>query len=426
MATLSTLLMLTLAIALVGPIWARRRRHPDNVGKLELDDLMDGQHEVRLVYKGTMVKETYVTKAQGSASGLALWQVSDGRRLVQLIHIGELQDLTLRDCDFTNDPNKVKQFTSSFNSEMKQANSTINGEQENGVPAPFRDVRIHILETPSAVPAHLRSALNIRSVKAKCKAHRRMIKAQVKAYRNSTATNHHRQDEDVGEEEEQEHNTLRRVRRNSSGHNTFFIMPGTKWCGDDNIANGYASLAGYVGADQCCRYHDLCPVNIPGFSKKFGIYNYRFTTVSHCSCDERVRRSIMHGLRFPQTKWCGPGYDSSYYHQLGGNFGADRCCRQHDLRCPYYIEAFQKKYGVVNWSIGTINHCACDERFRSCLKVARSAPADMIGNIFFNVVKTQCFVLKKEKVCKKSSWWSRCDKYGYERRAVLREPIPWQ
>nr|AWU67142.1 putative phospholipase A2 [Crangon crangon] len=139
----------------------------------------------------------------------------------------------------------------------------------------------------------------------------------------------------------------------------------------------------------------------------------------------RSRRSVLDNLRFPATRWCGVGYSASVYGDLGGASGADKCCRQHDLHCPYYIKSFEKKYGIMNWSIGTINHCVCDERFRACLKMSKTGAADMVGNVFFDVVKTRCFVFKKEKVCKKWSWWGRCEKYRLQSVAVLRDPIPF-
>ncbi|CAL4064931.1 unnamed protein product [Meganyctiphanes norvegica] len=140
----------------------------------------------------------------------------------------------------------------------------------------------------------------------------------------------------------------------------------------------------------------------------------------------RARRSVLDTFTLvPHTKWCGAGYSANVYSDVGAYSGADACCRAHDLRCPYYISSFQKKYGIMNWGVGTVNHCACDERFRACLKMARTGASNVVGQLFFDIVKTRCFVFKKEKVCKKESWWGKCEKYGYARKAVLRDPIPW-
>lgn len=67
-------------------------------------------------------------------------------------------------------------------------------------------------------------------------------------------------------------------------------------------------------------------------------------------------------FRVPGTKWCGKGYAALKYTHLGGFGMADKCCRVHDTACPFYIAAFEEKYGLFNWRINTIMHCTCDER----------------------------------------------------------------
>jgi secretory phospholipase A2 len=67
-------------------------------------------------------------------------------------------------------------------------------------------------------------------------------------------------------------------------------------------------------------------------------------------------------LRVPGTKWCGKGNVANRFSHLGGFSGADKCCRVHDSACPFYIGAFEEKYGLLNWRVSTIMHCACDER----------------------------------------------------------------
>ena len=66
------------------------------------------------------------------------------------------------------------------------------------------------------------------------------------------------------------------------------IMPGTNWCGRGFQANGYRDLGSYGGADKCCRQHDLgCPAWIPSGQTRYGLYNYKYYTMNHCTCDER-------------------------------------------------------------------------------------------------------------------------------------------
>lgn len=60
-------------------------------------------------------------------------------------------------------------------------------------------------------------------------------------------------------------------------------------------------------------------------------------------------------------------------------------------------------------------------RFRTCLKMADSPDANIVGKIFFNIVQSKCFILKPEKYCKQRSWWGECLKKGIRKRAHLRD-----
>ena len=137
----------------------------------------------------------------------------------------------------------------------------------------------------------------------------------------------------------------------------------------------------------------------------------------------------------PGTNWCGKGWRADTAKSMGGYAGADRCCRHHDLGCPISIEPGQTKYGLTNVKIHTVMHCSCDERFRSCLKMARTQAADIVGNLFFNTINIPCFVFSKEKVttkqslqalptllltqvCSARNWWGHCTEVE-ERHTVV-------
>lgn len=64
-------------------------------------------------------------------------------------------------------------------------------------------------------------------------------------------------------------------------------------------------------------------------------------------------------------------------------------------------------------------------RFRTCLKMADSADANMVGKLFFNIVQTKCFVLKREMICKKRSKHGDCMKKGLRKRAHIRDNRKW-
>ncbi|XP_011330224.1 uncharacterized protein LOC105275225 isoform X2 [Ooceraea biroi] len=136
----------------------------------------------------------------------------------------------------------------------------------------------------------------------------------------------------------------------------------------------------------------------------------------------RIRREL---FMIPGTQWCGRGDRATKYTNLGGFGVADACCRKHDTACPFHIPAFETRYGVFNWRISSMMHCVCDERFRTCLKMAGTASADFIGKIFFDVLQSKCFILKPQKVCVKRSWWGKCQHYEYRKQAYVRDNVPY-
>jgi secretory phospholipase A2 len=130
-------------------------------------------------------------------------------------------------------------------------------------------------------------------------------------------------------------------------------------------------------------------------------------------------------VRMPGTKWCGPGWRTDKAQKFGGYAGTDRCCRHHDLGCPLSIGPGERLYGLLNTHFHSLMHCSCDDRFRSCLKMAHTQAADIVGNLFFNVGSTPCFVFKIESVCKSWNWWGQCLVREAEPVAVFRDAVPY-
>jgi len=64
------------------------------------------------------------------------------------------------------------------------------------------------------------------------------------------------------------------------------IMPGTRWCGTGNVSTDGRDYGNVVATDRCCQQHDRCAYTIEGFSTNYGLFNYRFYTISHCECDD--------------------------------------------------------------------------------------------------------------------------------------------
>lgn len=134
----------------------------------------------------------------------------------------------------------------------------------------------------------------------------------------------------------------------------------------------------------------------------------------------RKKRALSDWLIAPNTKWCGRGHNANKYSHLGGASRADKCCRKHD-HCALHIPGLTTKWQLFNYRPFTLSHCKCDMRFRTCLKMADSPDANLVGKLFFNIVQTKCFVLKPEKVCKRTSWWGKCEERSLRKRAHIRD-----
>ncbi|XP_064486328.1 phospholipase A2 hemilipin-like isoform X2 [Ornithodoros turicata] len=74
-------------------------------------------------------------------------------------------------------------------------------------------------------------------------------------------------------------------RGRSAAEKTWVIYPGTKWCGDGNVAENDDDLGESQGTDSCCRNHDRAPDKILARATKHGIVNSRNYTISHCDDD---------------------------------------------------------------------------------------------------------------------------------------------
>ncbi|XP_034251452.1 group 3 secretory phospholipase A2, partial [Thrips palmi] len=98
--------------------------------------------------------------------------------------------------------------------------------------------------------------------------------------------------------------------------------------------------------------------------------------------------SLLSGI-LPGTKWCGTGDIAANYFDLGTEKDIDRCCRTHDL-CPVKVRAFQSRYGLSNMSFYTKSHCVCDDMLLQCLKASQRPTANIMGNIYFNLLRVPC------------------------------------
>ncbi|OQR77209.1 hypothetical protein BIW11_07259 [Tropilaelaps mercedesae] len=139
---------------------------------------------------------------------------------------------------------------------------------------------------------------------------------------------------------------------------------------------------------------------------------------------KRMRRSLFSSI-MPGTKWCGSGNHATAINELGASASTDNCCREHD-QCPNTLAAFERRWGLRNKSLFTMSHCKCDERFRSCLKMARTSQSRFVGRLFFDLLSKQCFVFKKVRRCARLSWdGSRCIRKRWAKKAVARNGMSY-
>ncbi|XP_045782208.1 uncharacterized protein LOC123878878 isoform X1 [Maniola jurtina] len=387
--------------------YLRRHLNKEMVNFVMTDVLVDGEIENRIHFNGVTAKETFVS---ADGSGLKLRQLTDGRHLVQVIYT---PNGVLQDCEYLSEPKSARNFIKTLRKELKLAldeesyrllEKTPRNYEEERYYRHFGNVTFRILKNGEKLPPDVASWFNYDRLKTECFEKHEELTFMMEN-RNKVSEN-----------------SLQRSRRSLREN---FIMPGTKWCGAGQLAETYTELGPDRNEDRCCRAHDNCRMNIGGFKRRFGYFNVMPFTISHCRCDRRKKRDSMELLRVPGTKWCGKGYSATRYSQLGGYTRTDRCCRVHDLRCPFWIGGAEKKYGLYNWRVNTLMHCRCDERFRACLKLADTSVSNMVGKLFFNIVQTKCFILKPVKVCTHRSWWGKCLGRGVMKQAFLRDNLPY-
>ncbi|CAN8013419.1 unnamed protein product, partial [Ixodes persulcatus] len=63
------------------------------------------------------------------------------------------------------------------------------------------------------------------------------------------------------------------------------MFPGTKWCGDGDIAKNYDDLGRESATDMCCRDHDHAADRIASFETKHGVTNVMNYTMTNCQDD---------------------------------------------------------------------------------------------------------------------------------------------
>ncbi|XP_059063017.1 uncharacterized protein LOC131855734 isoform X3 [Achroia grisella] len=254
--------------------YLRRHLNKEIVNFVMTDYLMDGEVEVRVHFNGVTAKETSVG---ANGRGLKLRQLTDGRHLVQVIYApnGDIQD-----CEHITQGRTTRNFLKTLRNELKLALDEENYRilQKDSMSFDnekfyrhFHNMTVRILKNGEEMPSNIASWLDYDRLKMECfKRHQEMT--YMMENRNKVSEN-----------------SLARSRRSIREN---FILPGTKWCGAGQLATRYNELGSDSKEDRCCRAHDNCRVNIGAFKRRFGYFNYRPFTVSHCRCDRRFRACL--------------------------------------------------------------------------------------------------------------------------------------
>ncbi|KAF5272662.1 hypothetical protein FQA39_LY07689 [Lamprigera yunnana] len=95
-------------------------------------------------------------------------------------------------------------------------------------------------------------------------------------------------------------------------------------------------------------------------------------------------------LIYPGTKWCGTKNIAENPDDLGTEVETDKCCRSHDM-CNDNILSGESKHNLTNRAFYTRLSCECDNIFLNCLQNANTETSNSVGNIYFNILGTQCF-----------------------------------
>ena len=329
--TISTLLVCLALIEAKG-LGKRHHQHQSVVDKPEKQQSQDfvstrvsrlGEIETRLAYGGISAMEV-VIPSEGE-EGLFYRMISDGRRIVQSIYKGKEN---LLDCDITNDEEVLERFFSRFlgDTEIFDARDALPNIQGN---VTMKVITGELTEEP------LRTLSDFKGHRRQCQNYMREVQKMKKPAQERKGLFQTNQVQEAAEE----HHRAKR---------SMFIYPGTKWCGRGSVSTHFDDLGDNIATDKCCREHDHCPFTIEGFTTNYGLFNYRFHTLSHCNCDES---------------------------------------------------------------------------FRACLRQARNSVANMVGELYFNVVGTKCFTLKRKRECSQRSWWGKCTDYETIQEATTKEPL---
>jgi len=89
-------------------------------------------------------------------------------------------------------------------------------------------------------------------------------------------------------------------------------------------------------------------------------------------------------------KWCGESAkENAQMHGAEVTQGLETCCNLHD-DCPLGMPPNSQKWNTINNSEYSLADCQCDTLFHNCLKLDGGWSAELVGQLFFNVLAVPC------------------------------------
>ncbi|XP_073983175.1 uncharacterized protein isoform X5 [Rhodnius prolixus] len=223
---------------------------------------------------------------------LMVRQLTNGRELVQAIYT----EGRLVDCDLSSHKIEAEQIEAEINHIMSTVNSTIIQIGQTNVrdwPAFSNSSSIYNRNSNSSwqVPRENLKWLDMNRLTRQClKSHDRIISSIVKSRsrRSLLSIKPSRHSRDRVQKGRHDH-----LAKGQKSQRELLRFPGTAWCGRGYSASHYRQLGSFSSADRCCRRHDTaCPYYIPAMDNRYGLYNWRPSTLMHCSCDRRFRNCL--------------------------------------------------------------------------------------------------------------------------------------
>ncbi|GAB0092140.1 hypothetical protein DMENIID0001_071110 [Sergentomyia squamirostris] len=289
-------------------------RHIPKENFLITDHLADGEFERRISFNGLIGKQTSISQTTKS---LSLWQLTDGNLFLQFIYSS---DDKIIDCEYIREKHHIHDFISKFNGDVTMAKS------HNFT----NDHHHHQSALPTVTKHEFRDFLD-----------------------NNAIPPSYQMAFDDADDFESVNEIARKSERFSMRNFSYVELRDLQ-----DIPSDLLPLMDITSiTEQCNQRHEELQRIVGGIDSDDE--EIRRNSTEHLN---RKRRDLSSVLMIGNTKWCGRGFTATKYTDLGGFSKADRCCRQHDKSCPFWVSGFETKYGIFNWAVGTISHCKCDYR----------------------------------------------------------------